>query len=1075
MATSGLYGSTASSTVALPSGSESTGLYGNNTVFGGTYFEYLIFIESASAPATPTGGSWNFATNVGTPPTSWLNSPPVNPTFTVWLSIAVVNSKTPTTLTWSAPGPLVKQGPTGPTGSAGINGATGPAGPQGPQGLTGGAGPTGPQGVTGPTGSTGLTGATGPTGPQGIQGIAGPTGPTGSQGIQGIVGPTGPTGAQGIQGIQGIQGVVGPTGPTGSTGLTGPTGPTGAASTVAGPTGPTGTTGAGGPTGPVSTVAGPTGPTGSTGATGNTGATGPTGPAGAGNVSSVALTAPAIFTVSGSPITSAGTLALTYSGTALPVLNGGTGVTVSTGASSVVLRDASANITTNSIFEGYSSVAAAGTTTTLTAASVPNYVVTGSGGQTFQLPDATTLPNGVNFTFNNNQSSGTIVVKNNSSTTIATVQSGAFVDISLLSNASAAGSWDTHTQAPSNVSWSTNTFDYPGSITSATWNGVTVATNRGGTGLTSFTANGVVYASSTSALATGSALVFDGTNLGIGTSLPASGAGGGLTLGTTSSGKSFHVYSSSYANNGLGNFYGTDGNMKLQMGALSATSAYVFANTGCSLVLYSGGNTSATLDSSGNLGLGVTPSAWLSGSQAIQNSSGALWQYPNNIYLGQNYYLNSSVQRIYSTTAAATEYNQAGGAHRWYNAPSGTAGNAITFTQAMTLDASGNLMVGQTSATGKLSVTGTGSSNTGILAINATDNVSTFVWAQQAFLAGQTAGQNFVNFIGKAGSTLNAGYIGYKFSSSGSTSNLLTFGHFAADNLMNLDGSGNLMVGTTSQYGSAKLSLATSGNTTATQVPWADNIDMLLMNYSSQYYNSIRFNAATREVRLTANSADSTGKITFYTGSTGTASEAARIDYSGNLLVGVTSGSYTTVQKNNDSATATFAVISNAATTSNQYGIYSVLKGDPNNGSNYFLNGVAGVSGVTRITLLSNGGLANYSANNSNLSDRREKTSFAPAKSYLDIICSIPVQTFNYADQNMEEDGGLTLGVIAQDVQAIAPEFVMESNWGTKNKPKMRLSIYQTDLQYALMKCIQEQQSLIESLTNRLTALEGKP
>lgn len=41
----------------------------------------------------------------------------------------------------------------------------------------------------------------------------------------------------------------------------------------------------------------------------------------------------------------------------------------------------------------------------------------------------------------------------------------------------------------------------------------TLATTNGGTGLTSFTANGVTYASSTSALATGSALTFDGTNL----------------------------------------------------------------------------------------------------------------------------------------------------------------------------------------------------------------------------------------------------------------------------------------------------------------------------------------------------------------------------------------------------------------------------------------------------------------------------------------------------------------------------------------------------------------------------------
>ena len=49
-------------------------------------------------------------------------------------------------------------------------------------------------------------------------------------------------------------------------------------------------------------------------------------PSGAGTVTSVAATVPSIFSISGSPITSSGTLAMTYSGTALPVVNGGTGV-----------------------------------------------------------------------------------------------------------------------------------------------------------------------------------------------------------------------------------------------------------------------------------------------------------------------------------------------------------------------------------------------------------------------------------------------------------------------------------------------------------------------------------------------------------------------------------------------------------------------------------------------------------------------------------------------------------------------------------------------------------------------------
>ena len=156
----------------------------------------------------------------------------------------------------------------------------------------------------------------------------------------------------------------------------------------------------------------------------------------------------------------------------------------------------------NTDVSAFANIAATGGTTVLTVSSAPNYVVTGSGGQTIQLPDATTLQNGAIFSFNNNQSSGTIIVKNNSSTTVSTIQSGGFVSIVLLSNSLAAGSWDVHNYAPSNVSWSTNTFDYAGSITSATWNGNAVAYNRGGTGQSSaFVAGGIVYGSTTSALA----------------------------------------------------------------------------------------------------------------------------------------------------------------------------------------------------------------------------------------------------------------------------------------------------------------------------------------------------------------------------------------------------------------------------------------------------------------------------------------------------------------------------------------------------------------------------------------------
>jgi hypothetical protein len=108
------------------------------------------------------------------------------------------------------------------------------------------------------------------------------------------------------------------------------------------------------------------------------------------------------------------------------------------------------------------------------------------------------------------------------------------------------------------------------------------------------------------------------------------------------------------------------------------------------------------IDSSGNLGLGVTPSAWASSQKAIQlGSAGAINGSTNTSLIGvnANAFFNGT-NNIYINSAAASQYLQVSGEHRWSTAASGTAGNAITFTQAMTLDASGNLALGTTSSNG---------------------------------------------------------------------------------------------------------------------------------------------------------------------------------------------------------------------------------------------------------------------------------------------------------------------------------------------------------------------------------------
>jgi hypothetical protein len=111
------------------------------------------------------------------------------------------------------------------------------------------------------------------------------------------------------------------------------------------------------------------------------------------------------------------------------------------------------------------------------------------------------------------------------------------------------------------------------------------------------------------------------------------------------------------------------------------------------------------LDSSGNLGLGVTPSAWGSGFRGVDlGGNSALYDFTDgtnvqsNLYC--NGYVNSSSQEIYKTSATASAYRQIQGSHRWYTAPSGTAGDAISFTQAMSLTAAGTLLVGKTSSDG---------------------------------------------------------------------------------------------------------------------------------------------------------------------------------------------------------------------------------------------------------------------------------------------------------------------------------------------------------------------------------------
>lgn len=218
------------------------------------------------------------------------------------------------------------------------------------------------------------------------------------------------------------------------------------------------------------------------------------------------------------------------------------------------------------------------------------------------------------------------------------------------------------------------------------------------------TANGVLYLNGSKVATSGSALTFDGTNFGIGTTSP------GAKLDVSNSGVSqIAIRNTSGTTKNTQLIYADSGGNKWQVGMDVAT------NNGSTMFQWYYAPNAVSylnLDSSGNLGLGVTPSAWTSYKALQVNSSLALMGDGAASIYGNNAYYNSGWKYANSNYAALYVQNNGGnGAHAWYNAPSGTIGNAITLTQAMTLDSSGNLGIGVTSVASKLHVKVTGGSD----------------------------------------------------------------------------------------------------------------------------------------------------------------------------------------------------------------------------------------------------------------------------------------------------------------------------------------------------------------------------
>lgn len=254
-----------------------------------------------------------------------------------------------------------------------------------------------------------------------------------------------------------------------------------------------------------------------------------------------------------------------------------------------------------------------------------------------------------------------------------TPNTGAFTTLSASSTVSGAG-FSTYLASPPAIGG-----------TAANTGAFTTLAASGAVTLSGGTANGVAYLNGSKVLTTGSALTYNGSTFSI------AGTAATTSQVLNSTGSTTGATYGRWFNTGSDLVWGIESSAggALATGS-SAYAAVLYTNSGVPLQLGTAGTIKATLDVAGLFALGLIPSTWFSNRKAIQInnagssiagfSGGGLTEIRNNTYL------NSAGSEIYTSSTAASVYTISGSQHFWYSAPSGTAGNAATFTQTLAVD-----------------------------------------------------------------------------------------------------------------------------------------------------------------------------------------------------------------------------------------------------------------------------------------------------------------------------------------------------------------------------------------------------
>jgi hypothetical protein len=266
---------------------------------------------------------------------------------------------------------------------------------------------------------------------------------------------------------------------------------------------------------------------------------------------------------------------------------------------------------------------------------------------------------------------------------------------------------------------------------------------------------------------------------------------------------------------------------------------------------------------------------------------------------------------------------------------------------------------------------------------------------------------------------------------------------------MRIDSSGNVGIGTSSQ--TLKLEVLGDG----TPAGFYRNIDVTVVGPAGMLVNLGAKNGSTptpgAAIGAILDNPATTGTMLFYTRSSSTLSERARIDSSGNLLVGKT---VTSIGTAGTWIEGTGSLVSSlAASTSSS----STLHAYSTTASAYrFYVGMDGRVNATLTTI-------------SAISDERLKENIKDLDFGLSEVLSLKPRRFDWKE-GKGADTKDAVGFIAQEFETVFPNSVGTAKAGEDGIEYK--NICHDELIPTLVKAIQEQQAIIQTLTDRITALE---